>query len=545
MLQISSNSYLCKKPKTVNYSTHILTLLTFLLLCAGSPLSSQVIPEPVTDESVYTFLDELSCDGIIALNQAVKPYSRKLISDKLDEADALRDMLSTRQKRELDLYLASYSELREKGKVKLRLNPATAQYADSVFSITASPVLGFSYGSNGAVAWKNGAKIYGNYGKWAFFAVLQDNHQDPLMGMPQYLTRERGGHIKNGTDFSEMTGGVSYEWKWGDISFLKDSPLWGSGYAGTNIFSGRAPSFMQVRLHLKPVRWGEITWLYGWLNSMVVDSARSFWVTNAYGTEYREVYHTKYISANIFTFTPVQRLYLSAGNSVIWSDPRISPYYLMPFFFYKSVDHGVNSGIDNSNAQMFIDISSHNIRHLHLYGTLFIDELSTARFTNPDYNFFSWKLGARTGNLKFLPDLWLTAEYTFTYPLTFQHYVPVLTYENQGYNLGHWLRDNSRSWYFALEYKPVRAMNIRLWHEKSERGPDYQSIGGPRLHLPYLETVEWSNITSGMEVRYLITGGVQVKASLVRSNITGEESWTAPGLYGLNTIVTGGLVWGF
>ena len=147
-----------------------------------------------------------------------------------------------------------------------------------------SPILGISYSSDGSVAWKNGAKAYGSYGNWGFFAALQDNHQDPLLGSPEYLTRERGGHIKNGTDFSEMTGGASYMWKWGDISFLKDAPVWGSGYAGTNILSGRAPSFMQIKLHLKPAEWFEMTWLYGWLNSMVVDSARSYWVTNSYGT---------------------------------------------------------------------------------------------------------------------------------------------------------------------------------------------------------------------------------------------------------------------
>lgn len=515
-----------------------------MLLCTGMPVRSQVIPEPVADEAVYAFLDELAGEGIIDLNQAVKPYSLKLISAMLDDAYAAGEGLTERQKKELDLYRSSYRLPAEQQKVKLRFNPATVQYRDSAFTITLSPVLGMSYGSDGAVTWKNGARVYGSRGNWAFFAALQDNHQDPLMAMPEYLTRERGGHIKNGTDFSEMTGGVSYSWRWGDMSFIKDSPVWGSGYAGTNILSGRAPSFMQLRLHLQPVRWGEMTWLYGWLTSMVVDSARSYLVTNAYGTDYREVYHHKYISANLFTFAPFHHLHLSLGNSVIWSDPRLSPYFFMPFFFYKSVDHAVNSGIDNSNSQMFIDISSYNIRHIHLYGTLFIDELSTARFTNSDYNFFSWKLGARAGNLKFLPGLWLTAECTFTYPLTFQHYVPVTTFENQGYNLGHWLRDNSRSWYFALDYKPARAMDIRLWHERSERGTDYQSTGGPRLHLPYLETVVWNNITSGVEVSYIITGGVQVKASLVRSNISGEESWTAPHLYGLKTIFTGGLIWG-
>lgn len=546
----------------MNYSTYIQTLLTLLLLCCGITAHSQSIPEPVEDRAIYLFLSELAGDGVIDLNQAVKPYSRRLIAEKLEEAVNQRDMLSRRQQVELDFWLGNYGSTGEEGKMKLIFNPATAQYRDSLFSVTVSPILGLtagltSYGPmDGAdgdgsgsrettIAWKNGAKVYGSYGNLAFFASLRDNHQDPLLGAPEYLTPERGGHIKNLTDFSEMTGGVSYMWKWGDISFLKDSPVWGSGYAGTNILSGRAPSFMQLKLHLKPVGWAEMTWLYGWLTSMVVDSTRSYWVTNAYGTSYREVYHTKYISASLFTFTPVPRLHLSVGNSVVWSDQRLLPYYLMPLFFYKSVDHGVNSGINNSNSQMFIDISSNNIRHLHLYGTLFIDELSTARFTSSDYNFFSWKGGARIGNFSFMPDIWVTAECTFTYPLTFQHNVPVTTFENQGYNMGHWLRDNSRSLYLALDYRPVRAMTLRLWHERSERGTDYQSIGGPRVGLPYLETVEWSNVATGFEASYLITGGVEVRASLIRRNVTGEDYWHPSYLSGTTTTLSGGVVWGF
>ena len=546
----------------MNYSTYIRTLLTLLLLCCGITSHSQAIPEPVTDEAVYLFLDELAGDGIIDLNRAVKPYSRRIIAECLKEAEGQSDKLSRRQQKELTFWLSNYSLTEGDGRLKLLINPATAQYRDSLFSVTVSPILGLtagltSYGpmdgADGAgsssrestLAWKNGAKVYGSYGRWAFFAALQDNHQDPLLGAPEYLTRERGGHIKNGTDFSEMTGGVSYMWRWGDISFLKDSPVWGSGYAGTNILSGRAPSFMQIRLHLKPADWVEMTWLHGWLTSMVVDSSRSYWLTNAYGTTYREIYHKKYIAANLFTFIPVPRLHISLGNSVIWSDPRITPYYLMPIFFYKSVDHGVNSGINNSNAQMFIDISSNNIRHLHLYGTLFIDELSTSRFTTSDYNFFSWKGGFRAGNFSFLPDIWATAECTFTYPLTFQHNVPVTTFENQGYNLGHWLRDNSRSWYLALDYRPIRTMNLRLWHERSERGPDYQSIGGSRLGLPYLETIEWKNVGTGFEASYLITGGVQVRASVIRRKVTGEEEWYPSYLSGTSTTFNGGVVWGF
>lgn len=546
-----------------------------------------MIPEPVGDEAIYLFLDELAADRMITLNGVVKPYSRLMIREKLEEAAEAQHSgnaaLTRRQLKELQFWTTIFSDGDPDARMRLLLNPAAARYRDSLFTVTVTPLFGYtgrvtrglkesgttggtgtgsdpgdtpggahstpgilSPGENtGSWYWKNGFRIYGNYRNWAFFAALQDNHQKPLMGRPDYLNRERGGHQKGGTDFSEMSGGVSYMWRWGNIAFLKESPVWGSGYAGTNILSGRVPSFMHIRLHLKPVRWGEMTWIHGWLNSMVVDSTRSYWVSNAYGTSYREHYRRKYIASNIFTFTPAAGLHISAGNSVVWSDPRITPYYLMPLFFYKSVDHGVNSGIDNSNSQMFFDISSHNIPHLHLYGTLFVDELSTKRFGTSDYNFLSWKGGLRTGNYSFLPSLWITAEYTFSYPLTFQHFVPVITYENQGFNMGHWIRDNSRTWYIALDWRPMRASGIRVWHEKAVRGPDYQSIGGNRVGLPYLDPIEWQSSATGLEISYMITGGVQATAAVTHSNVTGRADWYPAHLYGNTITFSGGVVWGF
>ena len=48
------------------------------------------------------------------------------------------------------------------------------------------------------------------------------------------------------------------------------------------------------------------------------------------------------------------------------------------------------------NSQMFFDISSRQIKHLHLYATWFIDEMSVSRFTKDDeWNFFSYKAGFR------------------------------------------------------------------------------------------------------------------------------------------------------
>ncbi|MZP67274.1 MAG: hypothetical protein GT597_14140, partial [Bacteroidales bacterium] len=50
-----------------------------------------MIPEPVGDEAIYLFLDELAADGVITLNGVVKPYSRLIIRQKLEEAAAVRE----------------------------------------------------------------------------------------------------------------------------------------------------------------------------------------------------------------------------------------------------------------------------------------------------------------------------------------------------------------------------------------------------------------------------------------------------------------------
>ena len=227
--------------------------------------------------------------------------------------------------------------------------------------MTINPILGgevFSNSSGKATYWRNGAEARGYIQKWGFYASLRDNHEKPLLGKPEYLTQREGGHLKGSTDWSEMQGGVTYSWKWGNAGLVKDNLQWGNNYNGANIFGGNNPTFVQLKLHISPVKWFDFNYFHGWLNSMVVDSTNSYWVTNSYGTDYREVYHKKFIAANMFTFTPFKNLNVSAGNSIVYDDENINPAYLIPLFFYKSVDHSLTSGIDNMNSQMFL-ISVH------------------------------------------------------------------------------------------------------------------------------------------------------------------------------------------
>jgi hypothetical protein len=342
-----------------------------------------------------------------------------------------------------------------------------------------------------------------------------------------------------------MTGGVTYAWKWGSAGLVKDNLQWGNNYNGANIFGGNNPSFVQLRLHISPVKWFDFNYFHGWLNSMVVDSNDSYRITNSYGTNYRAVYHKKFIAANMFTFTPFKNLNVSAGNSIIYDNETANPAYLIPLFFYKSVDHSLTSGIDNMNSQMFFDISSRQIKNLHLYATWFIDELSVSRFTNKNaWNFFSWKAGFRLTDLP-ISNLSFTTEFTYTYPLAFQHYIPTLTYQNQGYNLGHYLKDNAREWYIAFDYHPIRTLDAELFFLDAIRGPDYTELGVDRLGNPPLAFVQWHNTSYGLKASYQVINDLYTWLSFTAGNITGDAGWSPGYFFGRKNTVNVGVSLGF
>ena len=194
---------------------------------------------------------------------------------------------------------------------------------------------------------------------------------------------------------------------------------------------------------------------------------------------------------------------------------------------------------------MFFDVSSRQIKNLHLYGTWFIDELSVSRFTEKDqWNFFSWKAGFRLSDLP-VSNLSFTTEFTYTYPLTYQHYVPTLTFQNAGYNLGYYLRDNSREWYLAFDYHPVRTLDINLSFTDAIRGPDYTELGTNRVGNPPLAYVAWHNTSYGVKASYQIINDLYTWCSVMYSNIRGDQDWSPEYFFGKKNTLNFGATFGF
>jgi hypothetical protein len=515
-------------------------------------IRAQTVYYHISNTELYAFLDEMAAGQLIDVNSSVRPWSRMFIAKKLEELSGQREQLNPRQQKELDFYLKDFNKELKPGK-QFDKRFDILYYKDSLFTFSANLILGAEYtaSSNGnALFWYNGGEIFAYAGKHiGVYASLRDHHDPEYLVREDYLTQRLGAaNRKGGGDFEEMRGGITFSWEWGNIGLVMDQNIWGSGYHGTNIQSGRTPSIARINVQMKPVEWLEFNYHHGWLVSEVVDSNRSYWINNLVGGNYREVMHPKYMAANMFTFTPIQHLKISVGNSIVYTDLGAHPGYLIPVFFFKAVDHTVNADIDNMNSQMFLDVSSRNFRNLHLYGTWFVDEVNIGNMFNAGQhsNYFSWKLGGRLSNYP-LQNLSLTGEWTRTNPNVFRHYTSTLTYASNLYNLGHYLMDNAREYYISLEYRPVRGVHLQLSWMDAKKGTDHTELGTPRLGLKFLETVEWENSTLIFRARYQVINDGYVFGEFRHSNIRGNEldKYTHPLFHGKSTTFMLGLNFGF
>lgn len=515
--------------KILNYMKRIKSYFVFLLIIIFADFGfSQNVAHHVSNRGVYDFLDELANLKVIDLNSAIKPYSRNFIAGKLNETSKKLSELNKRQKQELEFYLKDFNkELKPNKNFKKRLD--LFYYKDTLFTISINPILGIKYYNNESGTeyhrW-NGAEAFAYMGKHiGVYANLRDNHESQIVGHPEYLTQHPGGNYKamkgGGADYSEMRGGITYSWKWGSLGLVKDHIEWGNNFNGANIFSPRNPSFAYVKLKLKPVKWFDFNYFHGWLVSDVIDSSRSY---NAGGSKQREVMHDKYIAANMYTITPFKKLNVSIGNSIVYSDIGIQPGYLIPFLFFKSVDHTYNStnNYTGQNSQMFFDISSRQIKHLHIYTSFFIDEINFGEINSDSLsqNWFSGKFGFSLSNFP-IQNLSFCAEYTRTNPITYKHFISTTTFETNNYNLGHYLKDNAEEIYLSLKYKPLANLYVKAAYTYARKGIDYEYIGDNEGTSFMTETI-WKKKAFCLSSRYEVVNDAIVYLSYTYSDISGN-----------------------
>ena len=531
-------------------------ILLFVSLLVVNIVVAQDIPQHISYTRIYDFLDELAGDKIIEINSVVKPYSRAFIAEKLQEAQLQVSQLNNRQREELLFFFEEFAlemgglpegifPMVNTKKTKIALIQPAIHYLDDNAAIRITPLLGMHIWRNGngtiTKRWY-GAELQATIGKHlSIYGSLRDNSfQGGLLSEPSYLNNFPGAEYKESNtpgngDFSDSRGGVKYAWKGGSVGLVKDNVMWGDNYHGSNILSGRAPSFPMLTLHLKPTKWFEMSYFHGWLVSNELDSTY-YYVEKLTDDTQEKHYrpHNKFIAANMFTFTPIRHLNLSFGNSVVYAENNVQAAYFIPIAFYKSFDHTMTKGlgVENQNSQLFFNISSRNIQHLHLFGSVFVDEFNFARLkkSNHEANPISYKIGANLSNYP-IQNLSVTSEFTRTNVINYKHSIASLTWASNSYNLGHYLGDNSQEFYLAFKYKPIRGLDVTLSFTGAKHGNEYEYTRENIREIisqPVMNDVIWKNTTLGLNAIYEVFNNGYAIVNIEYNNIrTYEPTSTA------------------
>ncbi|MDO4191132.1 MAG: hypothetical protein Q4D14_05555, partial [Bacteroidales bacterium] len=350
-------------------------LLLIMLIVGFTTTYAQNIPQHLSYTQVYDFIDELVNDGIIEMTTVCRPYSRTLIAQKLEEAQANSDKLSQRQQKDLAFYLNDLALQRntvpqkfvkndagninilnwtDKNKFSLSLLQPSFQYNSSNFKMRIQPILGMEIigNSKGAIINRKwGANLEIDIAKHiSIWGSLRDNSYngnrlketeglrptDAKINASKYLNTLPGAEYKEanyGADYSDSRYGIrAYTW-WGHIGIEKDNIQWGDAKHSSIILSGRAPSFPMITMQAKPCSWFQFDYFHAWLISNVIDSTDYFIEEHYTDTESKIHYRprSKYMAATMLTFTPVKKLDLSIGNSIVYAEKTVNLAYFTPF----------------------------------------------------------------------------------------------------------------------------------------------------------------------------------------------------------------------
>jgi hypothetical protein len=213
----------------------------------------------------------------------------------------------------------------------------------------------------------------------------------------------------------------------------------------------------------------DFVYFHAELNSNIVDSALSYHTYSSSLVDYyRPVDHSKFMAAHQLEFTVIDGLNLSIGESIVYSDRGPLFIYLIPVMFFKAGEH---YNRDSDNAQFFGSADVNLIPNVNFYLSLFIDELNTDNFFDPNRSRkqVAFTSGIHTYDL-LIENAEFIAEYTRLNPWVYSHKYTAADYTNNGYVLGDWVGQNGDDLYFDLSYRPTRQLKVGGFSEVYRKG---------------------------------------------------------------------------
>lgn len=453
---------------------------------------SQVVWENHNNE-IYHFLYRMAQKGIIDFDDNIRPVSRIYLQNCLDSLSSKNAVLSKTEQNELSFYLQEYTDknLNEKDSPPHFLKKDTAKrwrmldINTNHFMLRMDPVFtaaAIESNVRHVQQYSSGVSLYGYAGKhWSYYFSYNDvNEKGTGIDTLRAFTPESGivtkiASNKQSHNYSELRGGITYNFKNGSISFAQDQVLQGYGDNGRIILSDKAPAYPFIKLDYKPLRWLSFNYMHAWLNSGIIDSAKTYPTgigTITYGA-IREIFIPKFFAIHSINITPSKGLDVTLGESIVYSD-KMDAGYLIPILFYKVYDNIVNNNNINagSNGQLFLQVSSRNhLRNTHLYGSLFIDEIRISSIFDKtkSRNQLGYTVGASMTDIA-VPYLTMGIEYTRINPFVYRNLLPAQDYSSSRYSLGDWMGNNADRFIYTIRYTPIAKLKLLFRYQSIRKG---------------------------------------------------------------------------
>ena len=507
----------------------------FLIIISDNlVLKAQVVNEPI-NSSVYNYLNKISNKGIIDFDDLIIPVSRKYIAGKLLEIKNNLNNLTGLEKAELKFYLKDYYfeiNPNQKRKEEFQFFKKDAgdrfrffSYSSNRFRLNLDPIIGFKLGLNDnkfVIHRWSGVYFYGYLtDRIGFKFSFRDNAESGLsIDRTKNFTPETGVIINNSStnsiEYSEFRTNIGTDWSWGSFSLGKDFLEWGYGESGKIVLSNKAPSFPYLRLDLTLTPWLKFNYFLVKLSSDVVDSLATYKSKISDPSFDRSITREKYMASHTIKLKLAKSLNIALGESIIFSD-RFEWSYLFPLMFFKAADHYL-SRYDNSkgdNSQFFLSVSSRNwIKNTHIWGTLFIDEITLEGLFNKEKqrNQLGFTLGNSVTDFP-VPNLTFKIEYTRILPFVYNNFIQTQTYENHSYLMGHWIGNNADMIYGSIKYWFLRGLQTKIWAyyiRKGEAGTPLQQYSNPQPSFLFGSNKYYNKI--GFELKYEIMHNFFVNA---------------------------------
>lgn len=534
-------------------------------------LISDVIAQDVFlryNHPVHEFLGRLDAKGLVVFSTEVKPITRRQAAAILKELEQKTDQLNSLEFQEYLFFRSEFANelgVAEKGgkiewnhfdndSIGYRERPFLYKFTDEQFSLRLSPILGYGQtyvdGEMNRIRY-SGANIYGYADDWlgASFEYVDYGELGNKFDPQKKFSPETGAYINNvvgnNYDHSDIKGNITFSWKWGYVSIIKDYQTWGHGEFGNVILSNKAPSFAQFRLFVNPVPWFRFYYYQGWLNSQIKDSSNIYYShTESPIAEAFIPFRDKFIVSNLASFSVIPEIDISLGNAFVYG-PNFRIETLMPIMYYKGLDH--NTGRiagDDGNGMIFLDYKLKYPVKSVSYFSVYIDVLNLRDLLRgrTDNQCFAFTLGTKRYDL-FTENLDIIIEYTRANPWVYENRNQLTDYKHLNYQLGHWIGQNADQVRVQLNYSHLRGLKYKFYFERIRKGieADISKAYEPEKYgfVNFLDGPVRKDVRFGFDVSYEWIYDLKARFFFELSDITDEDPLRTPEYLKGRVVTTG------